>query len=346
MKKPAVVFLFVLFSGLVLPRPLSGQEQDPFLVVFYNLENLFDLTNDPAIADDDFTPSGAMEWTRERYSKKLHDLAMVLSAVDSTTLPAVAGLCEVENRQVLEDLVGQPALAPGKFGIVHYDSPDARGIDVALIYRPDRFMVFESRPVPVIFPFDTITTRDILYVKGLADNTDTLHVFVNHWSSRREGQRQTERRRIYAGVVLRKAVDSVMNYNPAAKILIMGDFNDEPTNQSLHSVLNANNKRINASSRELYNLMYDMHNMDGKGSLNYRGTWNMLDQIIVSRSMLEGGRGLRTDFSGGKIFRDKRLMYDHPEWGYPVPNRTYGGTNYFGGISDHLPVFVILSLYD
>ncbi len=343
MKKTNLIPVFTgLLVLLIHTGGLRGQDSTEFLVGFYNVENLFDLKNDPATLDDDFTPGGAMKWNKTRYTKKLQDLARVISEMDSLHLPDILGLCETENRAVLEDLVGEPALEPGQYGIAQFDSPDARGIDVALLYRKEVFRVIGQQAIPVVFPFDTITTRDILYVKGLVRGSDTLHVFVNHWSSRREGEKQTERRRIYTAVVLRRAVDSIMNYQPGAKILVMGDFNDEPTNMSLHGVLNANNKRKNASPRELYNLMYDMNNLDLDGSYNFRGNWNMLDQIIVSRSLLDARRGLRADFEGGKVMRKPWMMFKYPDTGQEVPNRTYGGPQYYGGISDHLPVYTRL----
>ncbi|HDR88734.1 MAG TPA: hypothetical protein ENN63_03790 [Bacteroidetes bacterium] len=334
-----ILFLPVGFTGTFTEG--KAQQSHIFQVAFYNVENLFDTRDDPYPGDDAFTPGGANRWEEERYRKKISDIARVISEMDTSGLPAVVGLCEVENRKVLKDMIAEPLLASGNYGIVHHDGPDFRGIDVAMIYRKDLFEVAEERTIPVLFPFDTITTRNILYVKGLAAQTDTLHLFINHWSSRSEGQRQTERRRIYSAVTLRRAVDSVMNYQPTTRILIMGDFNDEPTNTSLHTALNANNKRVNASVRELYNLMYDMHNFEGEGTYNYRGEWNMLDQIIVSRSLLDATEGIKATIDGGKIYRAEWMMFDHPQYG-TAPNRTYGGSRYYGGISDHLPVYTRL----
>ncbi|UCG28258.1 MAG: hypothetical protein JSV24_02540, partial [Bacteroidales bacterium] len=245
-------FICWLILFLLLVQEVSGQERkiaDEFLIVFYNVENLFDTENDPAILDDEFTPDSEKMWDAERYEKKLDDIAEVLGSIRKRDLPEIIGLCEVENRKVLEDLINAKKLRREEFGIVHQDSPDARGIDVALLYRKERFKILAQKVLPVDFPFDTIRTRDILYVKGETGDPETFHVFVNHWSSRTEGDKTTERRRIYAAVSLRKSVDSILNFEPDAKIIIMGDFNDEPTNMSLHTVLNAGNKRKNATNR-------------------------------------------------------------------------------------------------
>ncbi len=315
---------------------------DAFIVLFYNVENLFDIEDDPLSIDDEFTPESDKQWTEERYEKKLDDLSEVFTSVDKKNLPAIIGLCEVENRQVLQDLISNRKMKKGEYGIVHEDSPDIRGIDVALIYRKDLYEVEAWKKIPVNIPSDSVTTRDILYVKGTIPGDEVLHCFVNHWSSRRDGEKETERRRIYASVTLRKAVDSILNFEPEAKIIIMGDFNDEPTNNSLHTFLNANNKRRNTTNRDLYNLMYDMHNLESKGTYSYKGNWNMLDQLIVSQSLIRDSKGFHIDFTGGKILREDWMMYNNPKIGETTPNKTYGGVSYFGGVSDHLPVYLIL----
>lgn len=329
----------------ILPLFTQGQGKeanDDFVVMFYNVENLFDTEDDPVTLDDEFTPESEKQWTRERYEKKLDDLTEVFISVDKKNLPAIIGLCEVENRQVLQDLISNRKMKRAEYGIVHEESPDIRGIDVALLYRTDLCEIETWRAIPVNIPSDSITTRDILYVKGKTSGKEELHFFVNHWSSRRDGEKETERRRIYASVTLRKVVDSILNFEPEAKIIIMGDFNDEPTNNSLHTYLNANNKRRNATSRDLYNLMYDMHNVERKGTYSYKGNWNMLDQIIVSQAIIHDSTGLHLDFTSGTILREEWMMYRNPKIGEETPNKTYGGVSYFGGVSDHLPVYCIL----
>jgi endonuclease/exonuclease/phosphatase family metal-dependent hydrolase len=324
---------------------LFGQRQDlSFTVACYNVENLFDLEDNPETEDEEFTPASAKAWDLEKYEKKLEDLAAVIKAIGQEELPAIIGLCEVENKKVLEDLIQTRALRRGHYGIVHYESPDARGIDNALLYRMQDFRVTSSRAIPVSFPFDPSgTTRDILYVKGTTRENEPFHMFVNHWSSRYGGVMETEPRRICCARALRREVDIVLNRDPGAKIIIMGDFNDEPTNRSVFEILMANNKRKNAGDRELYNLMYDMHNMEGQGTYNYRGRWNMLDQIMVSQSVINSPAGLHCHYGSGRILKQDFMLYLNGETRQQVPNRTYGGPSYYGGISDHLPVFVTLT---
>ncbi|MBE9509963.1 MAG: hypothetical protein IMY71_03725 [Bacteroidetes bacterium] len=314
-----------------------------FTIVFYNVENLYDTENDPDTEDDEFTPEGNKKWNSEKYLKKLKDLSTVFHSINSRELPEVIGLCEVENKKVLEDLITTGKLKKGNYEIVHENSEDKRGIDVALLYRKDEFQYLAHRSIPVHFKFDTVShARNILYVKGKTGNKETFHFLVNHWKSRSGGQQVTEPKRIYAAVTLRKVVDSIFNFEPEAKIIIMGDFNDEPTNMSLHSILQANNKQKNANPRELYNLMYNNHNLNNIGTYSYKGDWNMLDQIIVSQKVISDKKNYHCNFSSGTIYQDKWMMYDNPKVGMLTPNKTYGGDMYFGGVSDHLPVFVIL----
>jgi len=333
-------FSFLLVVLLALN--CSGQKpEQEFTIVFYNVENLFDTEDEPEKEDNDYTPGSQLAWDQKKYEKKINDLAHVISSVNPSELPEVVGLCEVENAKVLDDLILAEHLKAGNYSVIHFDSPDERGIDVALIYRPDEFTAEYYKAIPVIFPFDsTETTRDILYVKGRAKDDETLHFFVNHWKSRSEGVQETEPRRIYTAVTLRKEIDLLMNKDPDAKIIIMGDLNDEPTNRSVNEMLLANNKRKNANSRELYNLMYDLHNTGNTGSYFYRGTWNMLDNLIISQPLLKDKSGYRTDFDGGKIFRQEWMLYNDEKYKESVPNRTYGGPQYYGGISDHFPVYV------
>jgi predicted extracellular nuclease len=335
-----ILFITLLSLSILVYGQKSVQE---FTVLFYNVENLFDTEDEPDKKDEEFTPGSDKAWDQDKYEKKLKDIARVLSSVDSTDLPEIIGLCEIENRKVLEELVNIRSLRKGNYSIVHSESPDNRGIDVALLYRADEFSVHESESIPVIFPFDSsMTTRDILYVTGKEKDGESFHFFVNHWSSRNQGEKETEPKRIYAAVTLRKEIDELMNRDPDAKILIMGDFNDEPTNHSIFEMLMANNKRKNASERELYNLMYDLHNVDNAGTYFYSGNWNMLDQLIISQSLLRDKTGYHTGFNSGKILKQQWMLYHDQQFDEYVPNKTYGGPEYYGGISDHLPVYVTL----
>ena len=337
-----ITLLTLLLSTFLI---LSGQKKDlVFTVAFYNVVNLFDLEDHPGTEDEEFTPLSEKAWDIERYEKKLDDLSEVFRAIGKDDLPEIIGLSEIENEKVLDDLIQTRRMRRGEYGIVHYESPDVRGIDCALLYRMQDFQVASSRAIPVTFPFDsTETTRDILYVAGTTRDNEKLHFFVNHWSSRWGGEKETEPKRIFCAVALRKEVDAILNKEPEAKIIIMGDFNDEPTNRSVFETLLANNKRKNAAGRELYNLMYDKHNIDGVGSYNYRGKWNMLDHIIVSRSVINSPGGWHCGYDSGRILKEDFMLYHNEETGQYIPNRTYGGPEYYGGISDHLPVYVNLT---
>jgi predicted extracellular nuclease len=303
-------------------------------VVFYNVENLFDTENTPGGNDAEFTPESEKKWTPERYQKKLEDISKVLASVNQKELPEIIGLCEVENRKVLDDLVKKEPLAGGKYEIVHFESPDFRGIDAALLYRPNEFKVSWSAPIKVSFADEpNFTTRDILYVKGKTLNREEFHIFVNHWPSRIGGVEQTEPKRIAIARLLKSKIDSVQNVNPEANIIVMGDMNDEPSNKSLNEVLSA--KSPETENAALINLMYPLHDAK-QGSYNYRGNWNMLDNIIISAGLLDD-KGFKSVEKQGFVFREEWMEYHNN--GQISPNRTYGGPNYYGGVSDHFPVF-------
>jgi len=304
-------------------------------VVFYNVENLFDTANNQGARDGEFTPEGANKWTTERYNKKLNDIARVLSSVNKNELPELIGLCEIENRTVLNDLLKTESLKNGKYEIAHFESPDYRGIDCALFFRPDEFRLISKSPIQVSFPDDPeYTTRDILYVKGKTHNNETWHIFVNHWPSRTSGLQQTEKKRVTAAQILKTKTDSIETADPKANILIMGDMNDEPSNKSLSVILGAKNPETGIAP--LVNLMFPLH-VEKKGSYNYRGNWNMLDNLIVSDDLCDN-KGFRCVEQQGHVFSEPWMEYK-AENGTISPNRTYGGPNYYGGISDHFPVY-------
>ena len=331
----------------MVPALTAQKKDEVFTVMFYNVENLFDTEVNPETEYNEFIPESEKAWDMERYEKKLEDIASVIKALGDNELPEIVGLCEVENIRVLEDLVQTRDLKRGDYGIIHHESPDFRGIDCALLYNMDEFTVDSHRAIPVKFPFDsTETTRDILYVKGKTADNETLHLYVNHWSSRYGGERETEPKRIYCAITLRKEIDRLLNEEPEAKIIVMGDLNDEPTNRSVFEMLLANNKRKNADPRELYNMMYDAHNQGNEGSYNFRGRWNMLDHIIISRTLITEQQGWHCGYDDGKIFKADFMLYHDEKKQQHVPNRTYGGPNYYGGISDHFPVYVRLKNED
>lgn len=315
---------------------LEAFENHP--VLFYNVENLFDTINDPAIKDEEFTPKGSKEWSRVRYEDKLTKLARVLTAANDNN-PLLIGLSEVENRAVVTDLIKTGKLSSTKYGIAHYDSPDRRGIDVALAFDTDRFLLIQSEAIPVRLKNDKkFKTRDILYVKGLLKDSIPLHLFVNHWSSRYGGQKESEHKRVQAAKILKSKADSILAIDSDANIIFMGDFNDYPTNKSITEVLKAASSAESKSS-DFINLLAPQHS-DGKGTHNYKGKWGALDQIIISKG-LQNGKSVDIKEHKAYILKKDFLLYEHKS-GDKTPSRTYGGPNYYGGYSDHLAVYTFL----
>jgi predicted extracellular nuclease len=327
-----IVLTVIFFTSCA---PWKNAAYRNMTVAFYNVENLFDLENEPGKNDDEFTPESEKNWDKEKYLKKLTDISLVISGMNEGDLPEIVGLCEVENEQVVSDLVKTGLLAHGKYDVVHHESPDFRGIDCALVYRPEEFKVIDHFAIPVRFDNDAeYVTRDILYVKGRTRNREEFHIFVNHWPSRIGGVAQTEPKRVAVARILKGKIDSVMAASSNAHIIVMGDMNDDPDNKSLLEVLNA--QPPSTSGAALVNLMFpDFKN--GKGTYNYRGNWNMLDNLIVSPGLLDD-KGFRCVEEKGHIFREEWMEYKNRD-GEISPNRTYGGPNYYGGVSDHFPVY-------
>lgn len=307
-------------------------------IVFYNVENLFDTIDDPTIQDEDFLPTSKMKWNTLRYTTKLEHTAYALTS-GLTKNPMLIGLVEIENESVLVDLIKTGSLAKTNYGIAHKNSPDQRGIDCALLYDKTLFQVMEMKTLSVkIDSIPDFKTRDILYVKGKMKGGKVLHVLVNHWPSRRGGEAESEIRRIQAANVARKQVDEILAADPKANILLMGDFNDHPDNKSILDVLKA--KPLSDTGADLYNLLAD-DQAAGKGTHNYKGEWGVLDQFIVSQALLKGTNKVQLKTGDAVIVMDEKLLFTNKD-GSKKPSSTYGGTNYFGGYSDHLPIQLML----
>ncbi|MCF8373241.1 MAG: hypothetical protein K9H64_16600 [Bacteroidales bacterium] len=323
----------------------SDQERGLVRVMFYNVENLFDTFDDPEKNDEDFLPNGKMNWTFDRYQKKLNNISKVVAAVGQWELPELIGLCEIENRKVLEDLVQNTALTKADYGIIHKESPDERGIDVAALYRKDLVKPLSYQAIPVIFDDAGDKTREILYFKSLVRKTDTIHFFVNHWPSRWGGQEKSEPKRMAAAKSLKHVTDSILKVNPQAKLIITGDFNDDPIDKSLKEVLQANDP-VSVESGKLYNLSLQHYSPSEKGSLKYKGNWNVFDQFIVSSGLLENSEGFHTSLSDSHIFYgtegNEFLLEEDTRYQGKEPNRTYHGPTFHGGYSDHMPVYLDL----
>jgi hypothetical protein len=311
------------------------------VVAFYNLENLFDTIDSPNTNDAEFLPNGANKWNTAKYYEKLNNMAKAISVIgpdERSVPPAIIGLCEIENRLVLDDLVKQEPLKPYNYQIVHYDSPDRRGVDVALLFRPTVFKVTSSRSVTVKYPNDTsFRTRDQLVVSGLFDG-DTMHIIVMHWPSRRGGEASSKPLRFAAAMLTRSIADSILNLNPNAGIIVMGDLNDNPNDDSLIKKFKASGSKTNLKPGEFYNPYYDLYKK-GKGSNAYRDAWSNFDQIIVSQGLL--GQTNSYNLYKAAVFNKPFLTQAEGQFkGYPFRTFSYG--NYIGGYSDHYPVYILL----
>ncbi|MEI6682046.1 MAG: endonuclease [Bacteroidota bacterium] len=309
-------------------------------IIFWNVENFYDPYDDTTKMDDEFTPAGAKHWTWSKFSTKMNHIAKTLLAIGKWEAPAIIGLCEVENRYVLNKLIYETPLKPWKYRFIHHESPDLRGVDVALLYRPDRFRVLGSQPVAIRFPFDTTAqTREILIVKGILFGIDTLTIFVNHWPSRRGGNLESAPRRNFVAGVLKREVDSVQDEKPC-NILIIGDFNDEPEDESLRLHLQAATDTNSFDKHQLFNLMGIRNRKHQEGTLKYREQWSTFDQFIVSCTLLKGLAGIKASPGNARVFRSTFLLEEDNTYFGDKLNRSYVGPRYHGGFSDHLPVVV------
>ena len=337
------VILIISFSTCIYCQ----SQKKNFKVVcvgFYNCENLFDTINQPDVNDEEFTPTGSYNYTPAVYMDKLSKLSDVISDIGKDASPdglALLGVAEVENENVMIDLKNQPKLKDRNWQFVHYDSPDQRGIDVALFYNPKYFKVRNSEKLIVHIKNEEGTehpTRDVLHVYGLLDG-EPVHVFVNHWPSRRGGEEASAPNRSIAAGVAKHCIDSIIAINPESKIILMGDLNDDPVSPSVAVVLKATGNLDEAKNGRLYNpFMNDFQN--GNGTLAYNDAWNLFDQIIISSAFLKKEQsGLF--FKEAKIYRREFMVVQTGRYkGYP--KRTYDFNKYLGGYSDHFPTYLVL----
>lgn len=325
------------------PRPEAPKPDKAKLltVAFYNMENLFDTEDDPKINDEEFLPGGANQWNQDRYKRKLANMAKVIAQLGDDDGPEILGMCEVENRKVLEDLIAQPALKKHGYGIIHANSPDQRGIDCALLYKTKRFNPLYQQSYTVPFPENKdLATRDILLVKGVVDKSVDVTFVVNHWPSRREGQEESAWKRERAATTLRTALDSIFKVDRTASLVLMGDFNDEPADKSIAQALKAGKDSVQAQSTLLYNCMAPIK-AEGRGTLKFKGGWNLFDQIIVSSALLHHKSLLRYTRGSANIYNPEWMRQtDEGDW-KDAPKRTFIGKRYVeDGYSDHFPVYI------
>ncbi len=326
------IFPFILF--LLLSLQIFSQKQTSksvYKILFYNVENLFDTENDSLTNDDEFTPNGDRHWTSRKLEQKIDQLAKVIVAAGTWETPEIIGLCEVENLFVLEKLATHPLLLKSGYRIIHKNSPDRRGIDVALLYRKGLFFPENYSAIPILDEKgDTIATREILHVTGNFGNKNTFHLFVNHWPSRYGGLMETDANRKRAATHLKNTILAVQEKKPDATIICMGDFNDQPHNESLSETLGAG-KRQSPEKQVLINLSWEWEELS-VGTLKHQQEWNIFDQFIVSKNLLPD--------ACAAIFSSKFLLEKDPKYPGERPFRTFNGLQYHGGFSDHLPIML------
>lgn len=339
MKKAPVFIAFLCF--ILWGQLIAQNEHNVAVIAFYNVENLFDTEKDPNKIDEEFLPNGSYQWTPERYQVKLNNLSRAIAAIGKDKGGAVVlGVSEIENEKVMNDLVSTDILKPLNYGVVHHDSPDRRGVDVAFIYKKDRFRVINKEAFTLtVEGYPDFLTRDQLLMTGILDDTDTLYILVNHWPSKRGGEKRSMPLRIAAAQLSRKIADSLMTVNPNAKVIIMGDLNDNPNAKSVTEYLMAKGKTKEVTPNDLFNPMWKLYR-DGIGSYAYRDAWDLLDQIIISYGLLNP-KPNTYKYQSVEIFRANFLITKSGSYtGYPF--RTYAGGTYQGGYSDHLPVYIVL----
>ena len=336
------LYLSLLIIFLICSSGVTGQDKqdNPFKVVFYNVENLFDTFDDPATNDEEFTPSGKNHWTKSKLDHKIMMVYRALISASDGHFPDIIGLAEIENLWVLDYLLKNTPLKNGNYGIIHKESPDLRGVDVALFYR-------KSSVVPVDFKFIPVSrqgsshflSRDILLFKAKLDK-ETLYFFVNHWPSRSGGYVETVEKRDIAARIVRKSIDSLRSKDAQCKVLLMGDFNATPEEECFTKILGATLQNKPSGTTQLINLS-QLWLKDATGTIRTRGHWEIFDQFICSTNLYEGS-GLHISKSETHICTDDFLLEPDTRYLGKKPFRTYLGPVYHGGISDHLPISTTL----
>lgn len=332
-----LLLVCVVLSAATCRNKTKVSDGNTLSIAFYNIDNLYDDVDDTDHDDQDFTPNGQYQWSSERYHQKLENMAKVIAQLANGKTPDVLGVCELESAKALNDLVNTGDLK-GQYGMVHYDSPDERGVDVALIYKTEKFKVLSSEKVPVILTKDlNDKTRDQLFVKALIlASNDTICFYVCHFPSRREGKDESEINRLDAAKTCRNFINSHVNL-ASNHLIVMGDFNDEPWDRSITEGIMAS-KLEQKGEADLWNLMWDFK-AEGRGSYNFKGKMNCLDQFMISRS-LNDGKALEYKKQSVNIVDAEWLTQTGKYEGFPL--RTFGGNKWLNGYSDHYPIYLEL----
>jgi len=338
----------VSFYGVQAQKLDPSKNYEVACVGFYNLENLFDTIVDPdtnKILQDDFTPNSAKQWNSDKYYKKMDNMATVISQLgvskSSPNGAMVLGVCEIENKAVLEDLVAHEKLKDRGYEIVHYESPDKRGIDVGFLYQPKYFNVTSSKTFTLkLADNDDWTTRDQLLVSGEL-NGDKMHFIICHWPSRRGGQKASSPKRIAAGELAKSIVDSLTLADPLAKVIVMGDLNDDPVDASVKKAMHTVSKIEKVKEGDMFNPMESLYKK-GIGTLGYNDAWNLFDQMILSTGLLSLDNSFQTySYFTARVYNEPFLKNKDGRY-EGFPHRTYSYGKFINGYSDHFPVYVYL----
>jgi hypothetical protein len=325
----------------ILPVFLMAVQGQQAWIVFYNVENLFDIQDDSLTKDEEFLPDGDKNWNYDRFRRKIVRIYQVMTALGEGEMPAVIGLCEIENRYVIDRLIYDTPLIKSGYRVVHRESPDARGVDVALLYRPDLFCYDTAEWLKVPLAMNE-TTREILHVTGRMFGTDTIHFYVNHWPSRYGGAGGSVPKRLAAASTLAASVKKVLLTDPGANLVIMGDFNDEPGDESVQAINKILDNNNISEMIDLINLSEKQTVTDLGGTIKHQGAWSVFDQILVSPALIIGLDGLKLTGNRADIFKADFLLEPDETYSGFKPFRTYTGPGYHDGFSDHLPVRVVI----
>lgn len=343
-KKLSFTLILIILARLFTHDSVFSQNEDVIRIVFWNMENFFDPYVDSTRSYNEYTENGIQHWTLSRFYRKRNNVYKTILSLSKENPLAIIGICEIENTFVSTMLFHETPLKRYNYRVIHYEGDDRRGIDVALAYSLDELQLVSSEAIKVRSPDDkNFRSRDILYAKFYDKEKDTLHCFVNHWPSRYGGEKETMCLRDLAASTLKTKVDSLMKTcEDMPKIIIMGDFNDTPQDNSISNVLEA--KSIKAASNDdcLINLFYDARKLGFEGTLKHKHRWQTFDQIIISKSLIDNNKSLHYIKNSATIFHDDFLFVDDDVYGGKKLFRTYLGPKYQGGYSDHLPVYIDL----
>ncbi len=333
----------LVFSTILLFVLNNVFAQKKACIAFYNQENLFDTIDNPRKNDEEFLPNGKYKWNTERYLKKLDNMAKVIASMNNNNGADFLGMCEVESIEALTDLTKNKQLEKMAYKTLFFEGEDERGIDNAFIYKSSLVKIASGKSIPI--PSDGIDgdhTRNLILAELILTNNQKLYFIVNHWPSRREGEKESEFKRVFVAGVVRKTCDSIYAINPKANIIVMGDLNDTPSNMSVIATLGATGSASKTKDKMLYNTVKDLA-MEGKGTHKYKNEWSMLDQIIISANLLNTKSKVKFVQGSAQVYKqDFMLETDEKYKGSPL--RTFVGNKYLGGFSDHLPVMIYLEI--